>query len=345
MSGLIKSEMYKLLLDRKKWLLIIIAFGIKCTFAFFTMRINVGFSAGIYREYINILSETPEENRGEYIEKEKCRLEEIISAKAQTESDYHNDIISLDEFKAYMNSYYDAEHKQPAFEAILEKYQRYSELPDEERIYYYDLDIQALLGYLGFDYFLFLFAVIFIVPCFCGEYSCGIHPLISVTENGRGKLYFAKITAAIFVMAIISLMFCTADFAIYGIKFGFENCGMPIQTVRRTLFNFPAISIAQYLVLNTVIKVLFDVCLATVICLMSVLLKSAILTAFAVAAAVLMPWLMNSLLPQWINRISVGAGLSGTLLTCSENVLLAVLSIVFHMIITVMLGYILWCRT
>lgn len=345
MCGLIKSEMYKLLLDRKKWLLIIIAFAVKCLFAFFAMRINVGFSAGIYREYIDILSEISEENRGEYIEKEKCRLDEIISAKAQKETDYHNDIISLDEFKEYMNSFYDAEHKQPAFEALLEKYRRYSELPDEARVYYFDLEIEALLGYLGFDYLLFLFAAVFIVPCFCGEYSHGIHPLISVTENGREKLYFAKIEAAIFVMTIISLMFYMADFAVYGIKFGFENCRMPIQTVRNTLFDFPGLPIAQYLVLNTVIKISFGVCLAAVICLLSVLLKSAVLTAFAIAAAVLMLWLMNSLLSQRINRISVGVGFSGTLLTCSENVLFAVLSIVFHIVTAVFFGCVLWRRT
>lgn len=344
MSGLIKSEMYKLLLYRKKWLIIIAAFIIKCVFAFFTMRINVGFSVEIYREYIDILSETPRESHSEYIEKEMCRLEEIISAKPQMESDYHNEIISLNEFKAYMNRYYDAEQKHPAYAAVLEKYQRYSELPPEERIYYYDLDLEMLLDYLGFDYFLFLLAVIFIVPCFCGEYSSNIHPLISVTENGHGKLYCAKIAAAIFVIAMICVVFYAADFAIYGIKFGFENCKMPIRTVRCTMLDFPTISIAQYLVLQTVIKLLFCVCLVTVICLLSVLLKSAILTAFAIAAAVLMPWLLNSLLPQWINRFTVGAGLSGALLTCSENVLCAVLSIAFHLAVSVILGCILWSR-
>lgn len=345
MSGLIKSEIYKLLFNRKKWLLIFIALIIKCIFALLAMRINVGFSADIYREYINILSETTEENRREYIEKERCRLEEVISAKTQIESDYHNGIISLDEFKAYMNRYYDAEQKQPAFEAIFEKNQRYSELPPEKRIYYYDLDFEMLFGYLGFDYLLFLLAVIFIVPCFCSEYSYGIYSLISVTENGRGKLYFAKITAAIFVMIIISIMFYTVDFAIYGIKFGFDNCEMPIQTVRCTPLDFPTLSIMRYLVLHTLIRLFFNICLITVICLLSVLLKSAIFTAFAIVAAVLMPWLLNSLLPQWINRITVSAGLSGTLLSCSENVLWAVLSIVFHLVITVIFGYVMWCRT
>lgn len=345
MNGLISSEIYKLLINRKKWLLIIVAIIGKCVFAVFTMHLNIGFSADVYRDYINILSETDEEDRGEYIQKESGRLEEIISAKAQTEENYHNDDISLDEFKAYMNKYYDAEQRQPAFAAIIEKYQRYSELPPETHIYYYDLDFEMLFGYLGFDYFLFLLAVIIIVPCFCSEYSYGIYSLISVTENGKGELYSAKITAAIFVMIIISIMFYTTDFAIYGIKFGFENCEMPIQTVRCTLLDFPALSIIQYLVLHTLIKLFFCICLVTVICLLSVLLKSAILTAFAIAATVLMPWLLNPLLPQWINRITVGAGLSGTLLTCPENVLCAVLTIVSHLIITVTFGCILWCRT
>lgn len=344
MSRLIKAETYKLLIYRKKWLIIIVILIIKCVFAFSTMHISVGFSAEIYREYIDILSETPLENHSEYIEKEASRLEEIVTVKLQMESDYHDGIISLDEFKAYMSRYYDAEQKSPAFAAILEKYQRYSELPFESRIYYYDLDFEMLFDYLGFDYFLFLLAVIFIVPCFCVEYSSGIYPLISVTENGRGKLYFAKIAAAIFVMSMICVMLYMADFAIYGIKFGFENCEMPLQTVRRIMFDFHGISIAQYLALQAVIKLLFCVCLVTMICLLSVLLKNAILTAFAIAAAVLMPWLLNSLLPQWVNRITVGVGLSGALLTCSENVLCAALSIAFHMAVSIILGYVLWKR-
>lgn len=330
MRGLIRSELYKLLLDGKRWIIAAAILAAKCAFCFAALKVNVDFSPEIYRQYIETLAEIPQESRAEYLDKEARRLDETISSRAQTEAYYHADKLTLDEFKEYMRRYYVAQSRQPALYAVAEKFSAYEALPPENRIYYYDLNWEALFGFIGFDCFLFFAAAVVLVPCFCRKYACGIFPLIAATERGSAELYKAKMIAAVGTMLLLSALFSAADFAVYGTRFGYEFADMPIQTVRGVVCSFPSLSIAQYMLLQTGIRLLWSVSLAAVICMLSVLLKNALLTFLGIAAAVLMPWLLSGILPLWVDRITVGGGLGGQFVDSPAAVVSALISSVLH---------------
>lgn len=342
MRGLIKSELYKLLIDGKKWLIILAVLIVKCVLCFFTMRPDVKFNHEIYRQYIDVLAETPEGLRAEYVENENERLNRILSAIQQMEDDYHRDKITLDEFKEFMRSYHDAELRYPAFEAVLEKYNTYSGLPEEKRIYYFDLNCEMLINTRGFDYFLFLATVIILTPCFCREYSGRIFSLISVTERGRGDLYFAKLISACVAALLTALLFYAADFTVYGFMYGFRYLDMPICTVRNVFCEFSGLSSVQFLLLQACVKMLWAPVAAAIICMFSVILKSAVFSTLAITATVLTPVFLVSIIPVSVARIIISAGLSGNFLSTRSGLASSFISIPAHLIVTIAAGSALW---
>lgn len=345
MRDIVKAELHKLLLDRKKWMILAAVFLIKLIVYSSQLHIQVNFSPDIYNQYMSKLSAIPQNEQSAYIDAEHARLNDIISIHSSNEEAYHNDEISLDSYKAYMSEYYAAMAHQPAFMAIYEKQQVYSTLSPEQRIFYYDLNWEELFNHLSFDYYLFLLAIIFLVPCFCREYASGSFPLIYVTENGRNKLYASKIIAAICTILLISVFMYAADFAVYFLKYGTNFYEMPIQTVRGMVCEFSTLSIAQYLILITGLKLLWAVCLATVICTLTVFLKNAILSSLVAVAFVLLPWLLADILPLGFNRISIAAGLSGHFLTDMTSVIYACISIILTTIVASLVGGLLWSKT
>lgn len=342
MDSLFKSEMYKLLADGKRWIVIAVVLTAKVVFLFWQLNIDVDFSPEIYRQYIDRIAEMPPRERPQYIEDRYAELNEIISVRGEKEKDYHAGKITIDEYKVYVSSYYEAVAHQPAFAAIYEKQQVYAGLPESNRVFYYDLNLELLFSSLGFDYFVFVLFIAVFVPFFCCEYSCGIFPMISVTERGGKDLLRVKLFTAVCGALLLGVLIYAADFAVYALKYGTEYFDMPIRSVRGVICGFSDFSAAQYLLLITGIKLLWTVCLTAVIGMMSMLSKNPITASLLTVAAVLMPWLLSFAFPSEINRALIGSGLSGRFICGYSDITAALISIAAHLFILSILSEKIW---
>lgn len=342
MGSLFKTEMYKLLVDGKRWIIIAAVLITKLIFLFWQLNLNVDFSPEIYRQYIDMIAEMPPHERPQYIEGRYAELNEIISVCGEREKDYHAGKITIDEYKVYVSSYYEAVAHQPAFAAIYEKQQIYAELPESNRVFYYDLNLELLFSSLRFDYFMFLLVIAVFVPFFCCEYSCGIFPMLSVTERGGKDLLRVKLYAAICGAFLIGILVYAADFAVFAVKYGTEYLDMPIRSVRGVICELSDFSAAQYLLLITGIKLLWTACLTAAVGMLSMLFKNPITTSLLAIAVVLMPWLLSFALPSEINRILIGSGLSGGFICGYSDIIAALISIEAHFFVLLVLSEKIW---
>lgn len=342
MGSLFKTEMYKLLADGKRWIIIAVVLTAKVVFLFWQLNLDVDFSPEIYRQYIDRITEMPSEERSQYIENRFAELNKIISSRGEKDADYNAGKITIDEYKEYVSSYYESVAHQPAFAAIYEKQQVYAELPESNRMFYYDLNLELLFSSLGFDYFVFVLFIAVFVPLFCCEYSCGIFPMISVTERGGKDLLRVKLCTAVCGALLLGVLIYSADFAVFALKYGTEYFDMPIRSVRGVICGFSDFSAAEYFLLIMGIKLLWTVCLTAVIGMLSMLFKNSITASLLTVATVLMPWLLSFAIPSEISRVLIGSGLSGGFICNYSDIAAVLISIAAHLFVLSVLSEKIW---
>ncbi len=313
MTKLMYYEFYKSF-GRWKWLIVIAILLVKAVFTYNSLDVSVDFSIPIYQEYIAQLSQMSHADAEQFILEENERISSIIGSRGDKESDYLSGNMTLDDYKAYMKTYYDAESKSSAFNAIYKKYEQFQQIDEKNRVYFYDLDWYTFGKYLSLDFFIIFLLMIFGIPIFCREHSCNTHCLNMVSRNGRRKLHSTKlalflITGAIFGIAVYSL-----DFMVYGIRYGYENSQMPIQAVMGYSPYADNVSIRRLFITMAASKILWSVCLALMIAAVSAILKNPIISIIFFAVLLFLPvqiLKLNSNTPSWLYNTSIATGLQG----------------------------------
>lgn len=313
MTKLMYYEFYKSF-GRWKWLIVAALLLVKAVFTYNSLDVTADFSIPIYQEYIAQLSQMSQWQAEKFILNENERISSIIGAKADKENEYLSGKITLDEYKAYMKTYYEAESKSSAFGAIYQKYEQFQQIDEQSRVYFYDLEWYTFGKYLSLDFFIIFILMIFGIPVFCREHSCNTHRLNMVSRNGRRKLHSTKLV----LFLIIGLMFGIAvyclDFIVYGIRYGYANAQMPIQAVMSYSPYADNVSIQRLFVSMAIAKILWTVCLALMIAAVSALLKNNIISIIFCAVVLFLPMQilkLNGDTPNWLYNISIATGLMG----------------------------------
>lgn len=314
MTRLMYYEWYKTF-GGFKWLIIVAVLIVKAVFTYQSLDVSVDFSIPIYQEYISQLSHMSLSDAENFILSENERISSILGARSEMENDYSSGRLSLDEYKAYMKTYHEAEAKSPAFNAVYQKYEQLSLLDEKNRVYFYDLEWYTFGKYLGLDFFVILLLTIFGIPIFCREHSCNTHHLNTVCKNGRVRLHLTKLVLALITGLMLGALVYSVDFAVFGLRYGFADSQMPIQAVMGYGSGADDVSVLRLFVTMTVSKVLWCGCLALMIAGTCALIRNNIISIIVCAVLLLFTMQvleLNNGSPSWLHSISILTGMSGT---------------------------------
>ncbi len=310
MTKLIRFEFMKVF-NRGKWLFFAAILFAKLLFAFLSLNLKTDFSVEVYREYTNQLAGMSESEASEFILAESERINSIIAASNEMEEKYMSGEISIDDYKKYRTSYYDANSKIKAFEELYKRYEQFQELEPKNRIYFYDLSWNLFGRYLGFDFFVFFTVVLFCIPVFCREHSDNVCCLNEVSKFGRRKLCFAKITVCFTIGAVAALVLYASDFAVLALRFGMDFADMPIQAVIGYGAMTDDVTVLTFFVGITASKVLWCICAALAAAAVSAVIKEYVLSLIVYASVILIPLQFSAGEQGMLGKIGIGPGLQG----------------------------------
>lgn len=325
MTSLIYFECKKIF-GNFKWLILVGIIIVKAVITYSSLNVSADFSIEIYKDYISQLSQMSQTEAELYVPKEAQRIESIVGAKVQMENDYSSGAVTLDEYKAYMKKYYEADSKSAAFAVIQTRYEQFFELDRSERVWYYDLEWRAFGKMLSLDFCLLFALFIFCIPVYCREYSSGVHTLNMVSKNGRVKLHIAKLLVIIISSLLFALLIYSVDFAVMGAKFGLDNYDRPLRAMIDHGSAYDSMSILKFFVLQSLSKALWAVCAALSLSVISVIAKNIVISTVISAAFILIP-VVTVPTGSKLNNYCIGVGLKGSkyhvnLLTPFANILI-----------------------
>ena len=309
MTSLIRFEIYKMF-SGFKWVILIAIILLKAVVTYAALNVSADFSIPIYEDYISQLSQMESWEAELFVPKEAERLNGILSEYEQKQSDYAAGTLSLEDYKSYMKQYYDADSKKGAFEKIQLRYEQFFELDRDERVWFYDLEWRAFGKMLTIDFYLLFALFIFCVPVFCREHSSGVHTLNMVSKNGRTKLHIAKLIVILLSTLTFAVLIYSVDIAVMGIKYGFANYDKPYRAIIDHGVYYDDMPILRFFVLMTVSKILWAVCAALIIGVVSVIAKNAVISVIISASLILIP-IVTVPDGNKLERFCTGIGLKG----------------------------------
>lgn len=275
-------ELKKYIKNRAFWLLAILAVVLKAYASWASLTVRADFPKDIYREYMNILEGKPTEEKEEWISDEQERLTEALGSHTLYEELYTKGEITLEEYIERNDEYIYAQAQEKAFEAVLEK-NAYFHGTDGNVQFFYDLEILQFFKSCGADYVLIFFLCFAIAAVYELENRSDMRRMICALPLGRKRFWQCKLRAALLVGTVAACFGGLMDLIIYGGRYSFSYMNMPAQSIRQMggiMFALPVWCVFLFLLLS---KMIIAAMMTAVICLLSVMIKKFVLTAFTSA--------------------------------------------------------------
>lgn len=250
------------------------------------------YSPEVYKKYIAELE-------GEYTQAKRFALEQrydeintLILEHDNVESAYLRDEISLEEFEKHNFDYNKAKAEQSTVEYLLQKCD-YFETLNGDAIFFYDTDWEDFLSHSGYNYIAALIVLLLIIPIFDNEFTSHARSMLLTTKQGRKKLCIIKLTAAIFTAFIVVFLIFMMKYVVFTYT-NSTNAEIGIKN----LFGyseFGNISLAQYYLIDSLIKSATWIVGSLFICVISNVIRNTIFTFFFAFICLVCPALFSDI--------------------------------------------------
>lgn len=337
---LFRYELRKILLC-KRGLIVFIIIVLQLAICFVPKEYEHSYSIEVYKRYL-------EEFGGEYTEETRAILkkdldeaETVITIHEKIINQYHNDIISSNEFNEHNDAYNKALAEKPTIEYLLNKCEYFDTL-NKQTEFFYDTDWEDLIKHDSFEYLIALCLCIIIIPAFCNEYSSESFIIIKSTQNGRYKTARAKLIICIGFIFVFSFIMCT--FRAFPLIIHDEDSivGYPIYNIMN--FDFKCdMSIGVYFLIDCMLKALSWATLAAFVCLISVFIKNETIIYFISFIIILCPALLFDFMSSNVLEYLFCAYSLASHLTPDTSILLPFVMMIKLLLYSVFTS-IIWCK-
>lgn len=160
---------------------------------------------------------------------------------------------------------------------------------------FYDFD--GIQRYIKYDYSSFLILLLIILgiaPVFVYEKELGMDSIIRTTKNGHRKTVRAKKTATLIYTFIVSVVMLLSDFILFSASDHLAGFNAPIYCIDYFRFSTLTMTIWQYLLFTTLIKLLCFILIAYIVLLVSSLSPNS-LVAFVVSVIPIVIMLVSNI--------------------------------------------------
>lgn len=300
-TGIYASETYKLLISSHLLPLILALLAVKCVISYNSYTPIVSYSDAVYKEYMTVFAGELTDKKRTDIERIRAELDGTIMRYGEMQTAYADGGLGYDEYREYLNSYYDAKSKSELFTAV----EAHADYIDEKFAdsgvnaqFVYDTGWRALFG-TGFDFTLYALILICMSGVFASEHksdssSGGFAQILRTTRRGRGRTFACKLASAAVMSCIMAIIWNAVDIVIIARSYELPLSSAPAASIERFGDIDSSVTIMQLLAAIYIVRVFAAVILAVFVGALSEVTKKNIAAISVTAAVTLLPDLLAS---------------------------------------------------
>lgn len=292
---LIGAELHKLLVGHKLAIIIAAVLIAKLLISSGTYVYQSSFTDSVYHEYMTTLAGEVTEEKLQYIEEERERIDEAGSdAKfSQMMEAHQSGKITSEEYAQYFNEYEYAQERTEHLKRIESRRDYLQGLAEQgkEGQFVYDTGWNAL--FKGeFDFLLYALVLLSFAGVFADEYRRGAYQILRPSKRGRAGVLCAKYTAAALLTLGVFAAFAAIDLGFVLLRFELPMWTAPIQSLPG-FAALPDMTIAQGLIAWLAVKCMAYLLMALMLLCLSLVTKSVLSTSITVVMVTLLPYFMR----------------------------------------------------
>lgn len=312
------------ILTFKTFLLIIAAFIAQIIASLIPHVYEHSYSTEVYKNYIAELE-------GEYTQAKRSALEQrydeinnLILEHDNIESAYLRDEISIEEFEKHNFNYNKAKAEQSTVEYLLQKCDYFESL-NGDALFFYDTHWEDFLSHSDYNYITAIIVLLLIIPIFDNEFTSDARSMLLTTRQGRKKLCIIKLIMAIITAFIVSFLIFMLKYIVFIYSSG-TSSDIEIKNLLG-YSGFGNISLAQYYLIDSLIKSATWIVGSVFICVISNVIRNTIFTSFFSFICLVCPALFSDIfVDKFLNYIFCSAQLKDMYTT---NLNLHLLTIIY----------------
>jgi hypothetical protein len=328
--SIFSAEVYKTLIIKRYIFIIIGILIVKLYTSNSEFTALNSYSDTVYKEYMTILQGELTDKKREFISAEREFINDILIKQDEMLEKYLLEEISFDEYREYLTNYNYAYSRNEIF-AVIENHLYYIEqttaIKNINTWFVYDTGWKKLF-HSGFDIILYSLILLLFAGIFADEYtekssSGSFIQILRTTKNGRKRTFRAKLTSALVITTILTIIFNSIDLILIFKNYHLPASNAPLLSLQTFSNISSSITVSQYLAAYLLIKLFANILFTVFLCGLSELLKKSILVMSVSVAITLFPALFVYLGLNIFNYFDFTALLSGTqlyLLSARTNI-------------------------
>ena len=345
---LIGAELHKLLVGNKLAVILAVLLIAKLLISSGTYVYQSSFTDSVYHEYMTTLAGEVTEEKLQYIEEERKRIDEAGSdAKfSQMMEAHQSGKITSEEYAQYFNEYEYAQERTEHLKRIESHRDYLLGLAEQgkEGHFVYDTGWNALFDG-EFDFLLYALVLLSFAGVFADEYRAGAYQILRPSKRGRAGVLCAKYAAAALLALGVFAAFAAIDLGFVLLRFELPMWTAPIQSLPG-FAALPDMTIAQGLIAWLAVKGAAYLLMAMMLLCLSLVTKSVLGTSITVAMVTLLPYFMRRFGMEAASGIDYTYLLDGTtfLQSAAHNASYVKYVVVLAVIICLLtlLGFVKW---
>lgn len=318
---MLKNELYKIFTKKSIWFVLTICIILEIFFACNMNSIMYkGYVKKIYKYYIQQLEGQYTEEKYNWIISERDRLYNLIDSQDEFEEKYSNDEIEQEE---YLEKHYEivaAKEKLPTVEYIVEKSEYFKSMGGKGT-YFYDVEIADYVSNMKIDLFAVVSVIIIITLIFTDDYECELENLIKTSVNGRSRLFRTRVICALFISAVLGVMYPIIEFIVKYIKFDLGDMNASILSIYNMRNCFLDVSISNYIFLTIIVKVIYSTFLSIIVVMISSAIHKNMNIYMITLGLVFVPSFVYQNTNKYLKQFFLCHGLSSTNAFCDTEII------------------------
>lgn len=261
-----------------------------------------------YKAYALRLDGEWTQEKSDYIKSEREWISSILSQKDEIDEAFKNSKVKYDDYKTYMNKYYEASAKDKPLSAI-EAQEQYimTEASEGKEVWFiYETGYNKLF-YGSFNIVLFLLVITACAPVFADEYRLGFDAQLRCTLKGRGHTFFLKFIYITFFTIIVFLAFNIIDVAYLLKYYDFSSLSAPAASI--PAFNSYGVNLGTLIVIFYILKLIGYIFTAYLTLSFSQLTRRTTSALTIISIIYLIPYALKDILPL-LNKVNLTNTLS-----------------------------------
>ena len=306
-STLFLNEVYKLIIENKIYVVLIVALFIGVSNININEDISYDNDTIIYKNYINKLSGPLYLGKEKYIEREQEILFSISDEMAKNSYLLSKGEITSDEYSKRTLKLEIKEKKSKAFDEVYRQYQYLKMIQNKKNInpHFIDKDIQEnifnLKSELKRGLYLSILLIIILANVFSKEYKSGTIILIQSSKE-RNKLFLYKYMISFLIVLVLFVLVYLPTYINVINEFGSKFLEAPIQSIEKYMNVSANLTITQFIILEDIFKFIGVICITIIILSLSSLTKNHI-TTIIISTVLLIPGILIKLIGSGFNEI------------------------------------------